>query len=73
MMREVWPPRDSDEENVKYSVACDGCETELPPRSSDTLAILDATAAGWLVRQRVRKFSGYATYDYCPNCRKGNG
>ncbi len=53
-----------------YSAVCDDCEESLPPRGSMAIAIVDATAAKWLMRKPSRKFSGIALSDFCPECRK---
>lgn len=54
----------------RYVIECDGyCDTRLPSRATEAMAFMIATNAGWLVRVLERKFSGVASYDYCPRCR----
>lgn len=57
-----------------YTISCDGndCEETLPPKDSDTIALMVAIEAGWK-RLPIQKFSGIAQEDLCPACRKKQG
>jgi hypothetical protein len=69
MIREEY---NSDGGLFLYTVVCDGgdCETALPPRGSEPIAIVDAIYDKWLMRQPHQKFSGIIYQDYCPSCKR---
>lgn len=58
-------------EGGPYEVRCsaDSCTASLPAKLTELMAILVATAAGWEMRRKLRKLSGYAYEDFCPNCK----
>ena len=51
-----------------FLVRCDGCEATLGPFSTELMVIIQGTLARWTMRQPLKKFSGIAHSDYCPEC-----